>query len=198
MALALILPAYFGFHLAEDQAPQLNAAVLTLAAVSLVFMRSPPKSALAVALALTLIRLYPTDEGRHETLRSFFGVNYIYETVDHRFRALQHGSTLHGAERLLTDDGQPVTGRPEPLTYYHDGSALAVTIDAVRARKGGPIRAAVIGLGAGSLVCRIGPNETWRFFEIDPTVITIARDPKRFTFVSSCAPDLAIVLGDGG
>jgi hypothetical protein len=129
-------------------------------------------------------------------LRSFFGVNQICETTDRHFRVLKHGSTIHGAQRLTTADGQPVTGSPAPLTYYHDHSAMAPVIDAVRARKGGPIRAAVIGLGAGSLACRMGPNEAWRFFEIDPTVIEIARDPHRFIFVSACAPNLAVVLGD--
>jgi hypothetical protein len=56
------------------------------------------------------------------------------------------------------------------------------------------LRVAVIGLGSGTLACRIEPGETWRFFEIDPVVIEIARD--QFTFLSSCAPDLPIVLGD--
>ncbi|MDO9441962.1 MAG: fused MFS/spermidine synthase, partial [Beijerinckiaceae bacterium] len=36
----------------------------------------------------------------------------------------------------------------------------------------------------------------WTFFEIDPTVIAIARDPKRFTFISECAPDAPVILGD--
>ena len=108
---------------------------------------------------------------------------------------MKHGSTLHGAERLLKADGTPA-GRPDPLTYYHAKSAMKQVIDAVRARKGGPIRVAIVGLGAGSLVCWVAPNENWRFFEIDPTVIKIARDPSRFTFISSCAPDLPIVLGD--
>jgi hypothetical protein len=89
-----------------------------------------------------------------------------------------------------------VDGRPKPLTYYHDRGAIANAIESVRARKGAPLRVAVIGLGAGAHACRAKPNETWRFFEIDPTVIEIARDPKYFTFVSSCAPDLPIVLGD--
>jgi len=73
---------------------------------------------------------------------------------------------------------------------------MSRVIEAVRARKGGPLRTAVIGLGSGSLACRIAPGETWRFFEIDPTIIAIARDPDRFTFLSSCAPSLPIVLGD--
>ena len=55
---------------------------------------------------------------------------------------------------------------------------------------------AVIGLGAGSLACYLEPGETWRFFEIDPAVIAIARDPRRFSFLQTCAPDAPIVLGD--
>jgi len=196
VALGLILPAYFGFRLTEDNTDALNAVVLTLVALSILLLHNPPKSALAVTLALAVIRLYPTGEGRSETLRSFFGVNQIYETSDRHFRVLKHGSTIHGAQRLMTEDGKAVSGRPEPITYYHNKSAMAEVIDAIRARKGSPLRVAVIGLGAGSLSCRIGPAEDWRFFEIDPVVITIARDPKRFSFVSSCAPDIKIVLGD--
>jgi hypothetical protein len=196
IALVLILPPFFGFRATDEMTTELYVVVLTLVVVSIALLRSPPKSALAVALALAVIRLYPTDEGRSETLRSFFGVNQIFETPDRHFRVLKHGSTIHGAQRLLTDDGEPVTGRPEPITYYHDKSAMAGVIDAVRARKGSTLHAAVIGLGSGSLACRIGPGESWRFFEIDPTVITLATDPRRFSFVSSCAPNLTIVLGD--
>jgi hypothetical protein len=197
VAFALILPSYLGFSaITHMLTSELIVVVLTLAAISVALLRDPIKSAVAVALALTLIRLYPPDEGRRETVRSFFGVHTIIETPDRRFRVLMHGSTIHGAQELMTEDGHPVTGRPQPLMYYHNKSAIAGVIDAVRARKSSPLRVAVIGLGAGSLACRIGPSERWRFFEIDPTVIAIARDPRRFAFISSCAPNLPIVLGD--
>ena len=196
IGLALVLPSFFGFQIAYADTDKLWAVVLTLASFSILFMRDPPKSALIVAVALSLARLYSTDEGRTDMLRSFFGVNVIYETYDHHFRVIKHGSTLHGAERLLTDDNKSPEGRPEPLTYYHAKSAMKQIIDAVRWRKGGPIRVAIVGLGSGSLVCWIEPNENWKVFEIDPTVIMAARDPKRFTFVSSCKPDIPIVLGD--
>jgi hypothetical protein len=196
IALALVLPSFFGFQIVYADTDKLTAVVLTLAGLSILFMRDPRKSALIVAVALSVIRLYPTDEGRNDTLRSFFGVNLIYETADHHFRVIKHGSTLHGAERLLTAGDKPPEDRPEPLTYYHAKSAMKQTIDAVRARKGGPIRVGIVGLGAGSLVCWVEPNERWKVFEIDPTVIMAARDPKRFTFVSSCKPDIPIVLGD--
>ncbi len=191
VTLVLIVPAFFGLRASDAMVTPLRVVVLSLAAISIAFalLRDPPKSAVAVAIALAIIRFYPTDEGRSETLRSFFGVNQVYETPDRRFRVLKHGSTIHGAQMLRTKDGHAVTGRPEPLTYYHRNSAMAAVIEAVRARKGAPLRAAVIGLGTGSLACYIGPGETWRFFEIDPSVITIARDPRRFNFVSACAPN---------
>jgi hypothetical protein len=170
---------------------QLDMAVLSLAALSVLFMRDARKSAVIVVLALIVAHTQHTGQ---TSIRSFFGVNIVFDTYDKRFRILQHGSTIHGAEELV--DGRPVPGRPKPLTYYHDGGPITKAIEAVRARKAGPMRVAVIGLGAGALACRIMPSETWRFFEIDPTVIDIARDPKYFTFLSKCAPDLPVVLGD--
>jgi len=195
VAIFLAYLSYDGFVFDETN-HLLTIIVLILSAASLALMRDPPKSAFAVALAFAAIWLFPVDETNIKTLRSFFGVHKIYESDDGRFRVLKNGSTIHGAQRIETEDGEPVTDRPQPITYYHDKSAMNQVIEAVRTRKGAPLRVAVIGLGSGSLACRIGPGETWRFFEIDPTIIAIARDPERFTFLSSCAPNLPIVLGD--
>ena len=41
-----------------------------------------------------------------------------------------------------------------------------------------PIRIAVIGLGAGTLACRADPDDTLHYYEIDPAIIRIARDPQ--------------------
>jgi hypothetical protein len=195
IAVFLFYLSYDGFRFDETD-PLLTIIVLALSAASLALMRDPPKSAFAIALAFATIWLFPVDETNIETLRSFFGVHKIYESDDGRFRVLKNGSTIHGAQRIETEDGEPTTGRPQPITYYHDKSAMNRAIEAVRTRKGAPLRVAVIGLGSGSLACRIGPDETWRFFEIDPTIIAIARDPERFSFLSSCAPSLPIILGD--
>ncbi|HEY6024817.1 MAG TPA: fused MFS/spermidine synthase [Pseudolabrys sp.] len=196
IATLLIAPSVVDFRFDAETDFLLTVLVVTLAAASLALLRDPPKSAWAAALAFAMIWLYPADENHTETVRSFFGVHKVYETDDGRFRILKHGSTIHGAQMLETEDGEPAPDRPQPITYYHDKSAINQVILSVRARKRGPLRAAVIGLGAGSLACRIAPGESWRFFEIDPAVIAIARDPKRFSFLSSCAPDLPIVVGD--
>jgi hypothetical protein len=181
---------------ADDDELLLTTVVIFLVTISVITFRDPPKSAFAVVIALAAIRIYPGGEYHVETLRSFFGVHKIFETDDGRFRVLKHGSTIHGAQVIADEDGEPVSGRPLPITYYHDKSPMNQVIQAVRSRKGAPLRTAVIGLGAGTLACQIGPGESWRFFEIDPTVIEIARDPRRFSYLSSCAPDLPVVLGD--
>jgi hypothetical protein len=109
---------------------------------------------------------------------------------------LMHGTTIHGAEKFQNDDGTPVTGRPEPITYYHKDGGIGQAISAVRERKGAPLRVAVIGLGSGTLTCASEPGETWKFFEIDQSMVDTARDPKYFTYIEQCEPDLKPVIGD--
>ena len=149
-----------------------------------------------VAVALVLIRAYPADEGRVETVRSFFGVHKIVVTPRGKYHVLMHGTTIHGAEKFRNNDGTPVTGRPEAITYYHRDGGIGQAIAAVRERKGGPLRVAVIGLGAGTLTCASEPGENWKFFEIDQTMVDTARDPKYFTYIQNCEPDLKPVIGD--
>ncbi len=124
-----------------------------------------------------------------ESYRGFFGVNYVSVTPDKKHRLLTHGTTLHGAQRL---DGQ---NPPEPLTYYQRQGPFADSLRLLR--EGQKLnRVGVVGLGAGSLACYKQPHEKWTFFEIDPLVVKIARDPSKFTFLSSCAPRSEIITGD--
>jgi spermidine synthase len=54
----------------------------------------------------------------------------------------------------------------------------------------------VVGLGAGTVSCYRQDGQSWRFFEIDPLMVSIARDDSRFHFLSDCAPDVPIDVGD--
>ena len=148
-----------------------------------------------MVLGFVITGLWQPGYNRVETARSFFGVHQVVETTDGRHRLLYHGTTLHGAQRLLDGDA-PAKSPPEPLSYYYFGGPMSQSIAAARAAGGGLARVAVVGLGTGSLACHQRATETWTFFEIDPEVVRIARDPRLFNFLSVCAPDAPIVLGD--
>jgi hypothetical protein len=199
-AVALIAPSYTTgklFDWMDDQRVYVISAVAVVAfLLAVVLKASRYKLAGAVVLALVLIRIYPADDGRVETVRSFFGVHKIVVTPHGQYHVLMHGTTIHGAERVQNNDGTPITGRPEPISYYHKDGGIGQAITAIRERKGGPIRVAVIGLGAGTLTCASEPGENWKFFEIDQSMVDTARDPKYFTFIKNCEPDLQPVMGD--
>ena len=170
---------------------------LVLLVACMLFQRHQPARFFALAvLSFALTECWRPGFAPVEVVRSFFGVHRVAETADGRARILIHGTTLHGAERIRTDDGAPVTGTPEPLTYYYFGSPISDGIAAARGAQGGLRKVASVGLGTGSLACHRREGEAWTFFEIDPEVIRIARDPNRFRFLSSCAPDAPVVLGD--
>lgn len=152
---------------------------------------------LTTATLCLLAIIVVIEQRRTDSIRSFFGVYRVYETQDGNFRRLVHGTTVHGAQRIRNDDGSLVTGRPEPLSYYFTGGAIADGIEAARRARGGALgKVAAVGVGTGSLACQIRSGEDWRFYEIDRRVVGLATDPARFSFVSQCAPQIPFVIGD--
>lgn len=142
------------------------------------------------AVALVAAPVLLSGDAKRESHRGFFGINRVVETADGRFRLLTHGTTIHGAQALTSSDAPP-----EPLTYYHRASPFADVFGALR-RDRSLEQVGVVGLGTGSLACYKRSGETWRFFEIDPIVVRLARDRARFRFLADCAPGAEIVVGD--
>lgn len=166
--------------------------------VGLIFLRrkQPAVVFALVAFAFVFTAAWTPGLNRIEMSRSFFGVHQVIDTADGDYRVLMHGTTIHGAERLRDENGVVLAGRPEPLTYYYPGGPLSESIELTRAARRGLGNVAVVGLGAGSLACYRREQEHWTFYEIDPTVVRIARDPRMFRFLSACAPSVPVVLGD--
>jgi hypothetical protein len=200
LAVALIVPTFYTgkiFTWVETNRVWVIGAVGVLSALlALGLNASRWKIFATVVVALVVLRAYPSDDGRVETVRSFFGVHKIVVTPNGQYHVLMHGTTIHGAEKFQNDDGTPVTGRPEPITYYHKDGGIGQAISAIRERKGAPLRVAVIGLGSGTLTCASEPGEDWKFFEIDQSMVDTAKDPKYFTFIQNCEPNLKPVIGD--
>jgi hypothetical protein len=93
-------------------------AVLLVAIVALMMWQAqrPARFFGYVVMAFVLTGLWQTGVSSVKTVRSFFGVHQMIESSDGTHRVLFHGTTIHGAEQIRDKAGQPVAGRPVPLT----------------------------------------------------------------------------------
>jgi SAM-dependent methyltransferase len=149
-----------------------------------------PLFALAVATIILASggfkQLHDSVTGR--LTRSYFGV---YRTMeDPGQRALIHGTTTHGVQLI----GTPARERT-PTSYYWTGSGVGRVMTDLPALVGPAARVGVVGVGLGTLGCYSRPGQRWTLFEIDPTVIEIARS-RSFHFLRNCLPNAPVVIGD--
>jgi hypothetical protein len=153
------------------------------------FSKRKPRFALGLVAMLLASWLYAPYGHLLKAERSFFGVYRVRNSPDGRFRLLYHGAIAHGTQSL-----DPKMSR-EPLAYYtRSGPAGAVMTAAQSKMPHGDW--AIVGLGAGAMACYMQPGQTLTYYEIDPLVAHIARDPQYFTLLSQCDPETKIVLGD--
>ncbi len=137
--------------------------------------------------------------GLHATSDTVFAARTYYGTHEVRREGnlleLFHGKTLHGIERSAPET------TPEPLAYYHKAGpvgALFRVLDTPgrTGSEAGLQRIGVIGLGVGSLAAYSRPGQYWTFYEIDPTVIFLARDSGLFRFLRHARGEVRIAQGD--
>ena len=139
---------------------------------------------LVVVLALLLIPPSLTS------VRTFYGERRVVEDGAGR-HGLLSGTTIQGIQHF-----RQVELRREPIGYYHRGGPLADVVAAVQAR-GPNSRIQVVGLGAGAIAALARPTDSLTFYEIDPAVVAIARDPRLFTYLADALGPVEIVVGDG-
>jgi hypothetical protein len=192
LVLVALLPGILGWR----PSPALYAGGMLAGLFFITLRDRPALQCGALAGLLMLGAVYQTQLQHSQNFRSFFGVNRVAESADGRFRILMHGTTLHGAERIRNDDGTPYVGAPQPATYYAYDGLMGEAIVAVRGARGSLAKIAAVGLGTGSLACHSRPGEQWTFYEIDPVVVALARDPAKFDFLARCAPRAPVVIGD--
>jgi SAM-dependent methyltransferase len=153
----------------------------------LAFSRRPFRLALGVTAILLVITLPPWARSRPAfRARSFFGIHQVF--LETQFHTLKHGSTVHGVQS--TD---PLRRR-EPLSYYSRTGPLGELLTALPPNLKEHV--GVVGLGAGTVAGYADPGQHWTFYEIDPTVERIARDPRYFTFLADSPADIDVILGD--
>ncbi len=125
--------------------------------------------------------------------RSFFGVMRVAGYEDPRMghvRMLMHGTTLHGAQ--TTD---PLLAC-EPTLYYASTTPIGQVAERIQERTPNAT-IGVVGQGTGAMAAYKRTGDSLTFYEIDPMVDRLSRDPAWFTFISDCAQGpVTTVLGD--
>lgn len=198
VAIAIVTLTWFAAThlLPAPRAIAFGSALLFCAAI--LRWRSAPHVALYVGAMCVATIWLPHNLSNSQSWRSFFGVHKVRELAHEgeRFRVLMHGTTMHGAVRIDHAAKPFPKENPLPTTYYAFEGPIGEAIASARTAQGRLSTIHAIGLGIGTLSCHRKADEKITFFEIDPEVIRLARDPLLFNFVSACAPDARIVTGD--
>lgn len=123
-------------------------------------------------------------------VRNFYGglrVNELWsEDGTEAVRALAHGTINHGSQF------QSPLRRHLPITYFapHAGVGLAIREGQKRPHQ----TVGVLGLGVGTIAAYGRPGDRYRFYEINPLVVDIART--YFTYLTDSPAKVEVVLGD--
>lgn len=174
---------------------QIAQIVLGLGAVLAFLLRD---RALLFTLSLALITgsAHFLSRGYDWSLseRSFFGVMRVAAAPEPRMggamNILMHGTTLHGAQ------AQAPEYACTPTMYYARSTPIGQAARLIQAR-GPSATIGVIGQGSGAMAAYKRAGDDLTFFEIDPMVDRLSRDPRWFSYISGCAQGpVKTVLGD--
>lgn len=121
--------------------------------------------------------------------RTFYGVYHVSLDASGRYRALTHGTTLHGMQAV-----DPLR-QHEPLAYYYRTGPIGQAIGRLP-HLSDTSQVAVVGLGVGSLASYARPGQRWTFYELDPAVERLARRTDYFTYLRDCGNRCRVILGD--
>jgi SAM-dependent methyltransferase len=153
------------------------------AAARLVFL------ALTVALGVALARTYAENSADSRvTSRNFYGVLNVRDTGEgpEAMRVLSHGTIIHGRQFLEADR------RDWPTSYYGKESGIGLAL--LDSGERGPLRVGVVGLGAGTLAAYGRSGDVFRFYDINPKVVELARS--EFSFLADSRARVEVALGD--
>jgi len=164
-----------------------------LAAVRFAGVSRPARVAsLAVLLGVTGCAAYDSLRFQRDvrvSARSFYGVLRVKEYgspgEESYLRRLVHGAIMHGEQYQYDGRRRLIT------TYYQPSSGIGAAILSAQDR---PLRVGVIGLGTGTIAAYGREGDVYRFYDIDPHVVALAKS--EFSFLADSAARIELSLGD--
>jgi len=125
--------------------------------------------------------------GAEVNVRNFYGTLRVSVNEESGYKTMRHGQIIHG--RQLTSPDQLM----EPTTYYiHDSGVGQALLN--KQSKAASIKVGIVGLGVGTLAAYGRNQDEFRFYEINPLVIDIAKS--HFSFLSQTPAHTEMILGD--
>jgi spermidine synthase len=153
--------------------------------------------ALLVALGLACVAVLSVHESRPGSrvllqTRNFFGVLRVLEPSGghplRHYHMLNSGTTTHGVQY------QARGLHLRPVSYFGYATGAGFTLQ--QRRPGERTRIGIIGLGVGALAAYGREGDHFRYYEIDPEVVRIAREESYFSYLAGSRATMEIVLGD--
>jgi SAM-dependent methyltransferase len=183
----LVLPAYFELAfglvacaaLLAFQVRREHFVFIGLASAALLFSIG--------AAGWTVHNFY---ENTVSATRNFYGVLRVQEwnagTANYH-RSLIHGTILHGTQYPSPELERHAT------TYYTESSGIGLAIESLHPSLR-PLKVGIIGLGTGTIATYGSKGDVYRFYDINPAVIGIAK--RDFTYIGKSDATVEIALGD--
>ena len=143
-------------------------------------------------VGLGSILYWQSDTGSYalDRARNFYGIVSVVERAkdrpnDHDY-ALFSGNVIHGTQFVAP------AKRRFPTAYYGPDSGVGRTLSYFRNRQ--DLRVGAVGLGAGTVAAHAQSGQYFRFYEINPEMLRLART--RFTYLGDCRGQYDVILGD--
>jgi spermidine synthase/MFS family permease len=189
-AVAVVAPLVFnGYY-------ELGVGLVAVALLAALRFRllglAPSLLAAGVLLGVTACAAYDGFRQHEDVVvatRGFYGVLRVKEygtpgEVNH-LRRLVHGTIMHGEQYLHESQRRMLT------TYYQETAGVGL---AIASKQDHPVRVGVIGLGTGTIAAYGRKGDVFRFYEIDPHVLEIAR--RDFAFLGDSPANIEVAIGD--
>jgi len=201
IAVALVAPSMFSSYL------ELNIGLTICYLLALIVSTTGrtkavlrPRTRLATAVGISaylgLLFVVRTQAGAVSTnlmavSRDFYGVicvdEYDREDAQEHRRFMRHGRILHGVQYLAPEREM------QPTIYFTEVSGIGRTIETLQQQKPA-IRVGIVGLGTGTLAAYGRDGDLFRYYEISPEVLRLAKE--YFTFMDKSPAEVDCVLGD--
>jgi SAM-dependent methyltransferase len=138
--------------------------------------------------AVLLFHVHAYKKNAFLTVRNFYGalrIKQLHDWLKQPYRTLYHGRIEHGSQFLNPPKSRVAT------TYYAANSGVGKAFGNFSAA---PKRVGVIGLGAGTLAAYGNPGDYFRFYEINPLVVSIAQN--WFSYLRDTPAKVDVATGD--